>query len=271
MSVTEIDKHRTHAFFTDGWCQFEFDPVLAAWVDATLPAARAAVVAPEHAEWHRCGGTWFAGVNALGNDAAGAVQGGLPLDGDATRFIREQLGIVGFDWEPAQVSVCYPGYPQPMDSESDAAFRYRRNRDAAHVDGLIPEGPQRRRHLREHHGFLLGIPMTVVGDGASPLVIWRGSHNLIRQAFVEAFEGLPAERWGDVDVTETYQTVRREIVDTCERVVVSARPGEAYLVHRLALHGVAPWAEWAGAGEDGRMIAYFRPEIGGAGDWLSAP
>jgi len=42
-------------------------------------------------------------------------------------------------------------------------------------------------------------------------------------------------------------------------------------VHRLALHGIAPWAEGATAGPDGRMIAYFRPEAGGPAGWLGAP
>ena len=53
----------------------------------------------------------------------------------------------------------------------------------------------------------------------------------------------------------------------CRRVPVTARPGEAYLVHRLCLHGVAPWAE--DAGEEVRAIAYFRPDPrpGEAPDW----
>jgi hypothetical protein len=53
---------------------------------------------------------------------------------------------------------------------------------------------------------------------------------------------------------------------------VPAQPGEAVLVHRLALHGVAPWQKGATAPPEGRMIAYFRPEFQGLGDdWLSAP
>ena len=108
------------------------------------------------------------------------------------------------------MSVCYPGYPRSMPGESDAAFRYRLKRDTAHVDGLIPEGPERRRHLREHHGFLLGIPMSKVGGGASPLVIWRGSHLRIREMLLQLYDGLGPGVWGDVDVTEAYQAVRRE-------------------------------------------------------------
>ena len=261
---------QAETFFEQGWCKFDHEPVLADWVEQTLPAARACVAASENAQWLRCGGTWFAGVNVLTNDATGMVPGGVVLGGRVVDFIHDELGLKDFDWEPGQVSVCYPGYPKPMVAESEAAFRYRLKRDAAHVDGLIPEGPERRRHLREHHGFLLGIPMVDAGAGAAPFVIWRGSHKLIRKAFNQRFEGLRPTEWGDVDVTELYQLTRRKIFETCERVELTARVGEAYLVHRLALHGVAPWASDAEASPDGRMIVYFRPEVGGPEGWLKA-
>ncbi len=74
-----------------------------------------------------------------------------------------------------------------------------------------------------------------------------------------------------MDVTEAYHAARREVFETCARVVVHARPGEAYLIHRLALHGVAPWRAGAKAPPEGRMIAYFRPEIGSPADWIEAP
>lgn len=258
-------------FYQRGWCKFPHDQALAAWIEDSLPAARNTLNAPEQAQWLRCGGTWFAGVNALPNDTVGAVPGGRPLTGTAREFIRHDLNLTGFDFDRAQVSICYPGYPLPGDHETEAAARFRRNRDAAHVDGLSPEGPKRRRHLREHHGFLLGIPMAEVGQGASPLVVWEGSHELMRAAFQEIFKDLAPADWGDLDVTEGYQAARRQAFDACPRVEVSAQPGEAYLVHRLALHGVAPWAEGATAGPDGRMICYFRPEIGGPKTWLEAP
>jgi len=37
----------TRSFFEKGWCHFSYDPVLAAWVSQTLPAARKAVEAEE--------------------------------------------------------------------------------------------------------------------------------------------------------------------------------------------------------------------------------
>jgi len=258
-------------FLDRGWCRFAVDPHLLVWIEAVLPAARATLDDPAQAKWHRCGGTWFAGVNALPNDGAGVIDGGPPLAGAALDFIRGDLGFDTVALDRGQVSVCFPGYPQPMDGESEAAFRYRRNRDAAHVDGLLREGPARRRHLREHHAFILGIPLVETGPGASSFVVWEGSHEIIREAFRARFAGLDPARWGGEDVTEAYHAARRRVFDACPRVEVRARPGEAYVVHRLALHGIAPWAEGATAGPDGRMIAYFRPEAGGPAGWLGAP
>ena len=42
------------------------------------------------------------------------------------------------------------------------------------------------------------------------------------------------------------------------------------MIHRLALHGIAPWEEDAGADAEGRMIAYFRPVFPPerTADWL---
>lgn len=259
------------AFLTKGWCAFPHDPALAGWVQATLPAARKTVGDPEHSHWLRCGGTWFAGVNVLPNDADGAVEGGPKLSGLAVEFIHQALELEGFSWDQGQVSVCYPGYPKPMDTESEAAHRFRFNRDAAHVDGLMRVGPDRRRRINERHGFLLGIPLVGFSTDASPFVIWEGSHEIIRRAFIPLLESVAPERWSDIDVTDTYHAARREIFDHCARVEIAIRPGEAFLVHRLALHGTAPWAPTATAGPDGRMIAYFRPEAGYADYWINAP
>ncbi|MFO1173339.1 MAG: hypothetical protein U1E49_20520 [Hyphomicrobiaceae bacterium] len=259
------------AYQARGWCRFAAGAALARWVDATLPDARATVSAPENAKWLRCGGTWFAGVNVLGNDARGAVPGGPALSGAVIDFIRDELGLTGFGWDPGQVSVCYPRYPQPMPYETEAAFRYRRDKDAAHLDGLIAVGPDRRRHFQEPHAFILGIPMVETSAGASPVTIYEGSHEMVRDAFAARFAGLLPERWPDEDVTEAYHAVRRRIFETCPRVEVHARPGEAYLIHRLALHGVARWQEGATAGPDGRMIVYFRPLLPELRAWLNRP
>lgn len=256
-------------FFRTGWRRFADDPVLMQWVESTLPAARRAVRDPANAEWLRCGGTWFAGVNVLDNDGAGAVDGGPALAGEAVAFAR-RVGLAPGPWERAQISVCYPGYPKPMTLEPEPAFRYRRDRDAAHVDGILPRGPKRRRYAGEQHAFILGIPMAAADDGASPFVVWDGSHEIIREALAAALAGTPVEHWAEVDITEAYHAARRACFERCRRVALPACPGEAYVVHRLALHGVAPWQPGATAGPDGRMIVYFRPAAADPAAWLDA-
>ena len=257
-------------FFTKGWRHFGYDVAVAEWVAHTLPQVREAVQAPENAPWLRSGGTWFVGVNALPNDSQGALPGGMPLAGEAIAFIRNDLGFANLALERGQVSVCYPGYPQPMDTETASAFAYRRDRAAAHLDGLHAEGPERRRFFQEAHSFLLGIPMVEASNDASPFVIWEGSHDILRQALRAVFDGVPADRWSKVDVTEAYHAARRRIFTECRQIEIAAKPGEAYLVHRLALHGMARWGEGASAGPDGRMIVYFRPILSGPEEWLTA-
>ena len=46
-------------------------------------------------------------------------------------------------YHKAQLSVIFPGYPKPRIGDSEAAFEYRRKRDAAHVDGLLPIGEEK--------------------------------------------------------------------------------------------------------------------------------
>lgn len=243
-----------------GWVRFPSDPRLRDWARAASLRAEAALADPALAHWHQCEGTWFVGVDALDNDARGAV-GGVPLAGAAIEALAPLPAL-----HRAQLSAIFPGYPRPRRGEGDAAFRYRRDRDAAHVDGLLPEGAARRRHLREPHAWILGLPLTDTGPDAAPLVVWEGSHHLMRAAFARVFDGTDPEGWGEVDVTDAYQAARREVFATCRRVAVHARPGEAYVIHRLALHGVAPWAAAQGPP---RIIAYFRPELARIADWLT--
>ncbi len=255
-------------FRTRGWMRFPFDRELLEWVSSALPVARNAVMAPENARWHVCEDTWFVGVNALPNDSNGALAGNGPLRGKAVETVAAS-GFPTDSWDRAQISIIYPGYPRPREGETEAAFAYRRDRDAAHVDGLMRIGCERRRMLREPHAFILGIPLTEAGPDAGPLVVWEGSHEIMRQALGEVLCPNPVEAWTEVDMTEAYHAARREVFRNCPRVPVHARPGEAYLVHRLALHGVAPWKPGAVASDDGRMIAYFRPPLAGAvSDWI---
>jgi len=255
-------------FWNRGWVGFGFDPGVRDWADHARRAGRTALNDPRLAHWHVCQGTWFVGVDALDNDAVGRVAGSGPLGGPAVQFITAHLGGMPA-LHKGQVSVVWPGYPRPRDGEDGPSFRYRLKRDAAHLDGVKPVGPDRRRRIEEPHAFILGLPLTKTDPGAAPLVVWEGSHRIMRRALTAALTGHDPSEWGQVDVTEAYTQARREVFETCPRVVVHALPGEAYLLHRLVLHGVAPWEEGANAGPDGRMIAYFRPPLsGGVRQWL---
>lgn len=266
---------RTRRFFDKGWCAFGHDPALAEWVSAVRSIAEATQHDPELSRrWLRCGGTWFAGVNALPNDALGAVPGAgvPPLAGNAVRFISEVLGFKDIAWDQAQVSICFPGYPRPWHGESEAAFRFRRDHDAAHVDGLRRIEPGRRRRLGETHAFILGIPLTFSDPDAAPFTVYEGSHEVMRREFRSRFSGVSPADWRTEDVTDIYVAARREAFESCPRKTVHAVPGEAYLAHRLLLHGVAPWRASREAGP--RAIVYFRPDPGTADDpkwWLYSP
>lgn len=254
-----------------GWKLFPAEPDVLKWAWAALRVAKARVADPdEQAKWLQCQGTWFIGVDTLPNSTDGAVEGSGPLCGAAYDAARQIYGDLPL--HRGQVSVIYPGYPKPRKGEGDGAFSYRLNRDAAHVDGLLAMGASRRRMLKERHAYILGLPLTKCDAAASPMVIWEGSHHIMRAAFEAALGDVAQDKWADIDLTEAYQAARREVFERCPRVTLTARPGEAYLLHRHALHGVAPWQAGAKAPDEGRMIAYFRPELpAGSKDWLRLP
>lgn len=231
-----------------GFQVFPFDPGVAAWATAAERVGR--TVLSKGGE-RRHGATWFVGVDALPNAPDGSVDG-VPLAGAWLPYVDPPK-----TWHQAQLSVVLPGYPQKDPDESQMAHRYRQMRDAAHVDGLLPEGPERRRYLREPHGFILGLPLNDVS--ASPLVVWPGSQLMMRNAFQAAFSGHNPDTWHELDITGVYQSTRRSVFETCERVEVIAAPGQAILLDRHLVHGVAPWAK--NAPGDMRMIAYFRPQV----------
>lgn len=238
----------------DGLAVFPYEPRVAEWANAAYDVG-CEVLRRDTARRH--GDTWFVGVDALPNAPDGSVAG-VPLAGAWMQHVTPPQ-----TWHAAQLSVVFRGYPRQDPDESDAAHRFRRNRDAAHVDGLLPEGPQRRRHLREPHGFIVGLPLN--DAAASPLVVWQGSHAIMRAAFAQFYAAHDPKDWGDLDVTEVYQAARRKVFDTCERLTVTAKTGQAILLDRHVLHGVAPWDDSIAG--DMRIIAYFRPQIAAA-DWL---
>jgi len=249
------------ALAATGWAVLPWDARVAAWAAAAERVARDVVADPAmRARWLRHGGTWFVGVDALPNGPDGSV-GGVAFAG-AWDEVLDWRG----PWHRAQLSVVWPGYPQADADESPAAVRFRRDRDGAHLDGLLAEGPEKRRHLREPHAFVLGLPLTQMDAGRAPFVVWEGSHAIIGRAFASAFAGVAPQDWGALDVTEVYQSARREVFETCRRVEVTAGPGEAILCHRRAIHGTAPWR---GGPDDPRMVAWFRPVLDDVGMWLA--
>ncbi len=240
-----------------GYRLFPAPPETLHWVDHVRPVALAALgTAPR-----RHGGTWAPGVDLLPNDAAGAVSGGPPLTGAALKAAQALFGPLPL--HAAQISAVWPGYPQRDPPETEAAHRYRRDRDAAHLDGLLPEGPHRRRHLREPHAWVLGIGLGQTQ--AAPLVVWEGSAAVMRAAFQQAFAGVPPAAWGDLDVTQVYQDARRKVFQTCPRSPLPLAPGQAVLLDRHLLHGTAPWQ---GPDAAPRITAFFRPLLPDPALWL---
>jgi hypothetical protein len=139
------------------------------------------------------------------------------------------------------------------------------------VDGLLAEGPEKRRYLREPHAYVLGLALTEQSAGAAPLTVWEGSHRLMGETFTGLFSNFASHDWREADVTAPYQEARRAAFAQCRRIELPSMPGESVLLHRHLLHGVAPWAAGAAASDAGRMIAYFRPQFSRLADWLSAP
>lgn len=201
--------------------------------------------------------TWFVGVDALPNAPDGSLDD-VPLKGPW------QPHVPVLPLHQAQLSVVFPGYPKQDQSESDANHKYRKTRHAAHVDGLLPIGPNRRRHALEHHAYILGLPLNPCE--AAPTMVWPGSHTIMQDAIrAEIGANDPTK----VDVTDAYQAARREVFAKIDPIPMHLDVGQAMLFHRFLLHGTAPW-DTADAIAPHRMIAFFRPKFSAA-EWLNAP
>lgn len=241
----------------EGWAAFPANDASRAWAAAAYrvglnitrdPAARTAHL--------RHGATWFVGVDALPNDAAGALEG-VPLSGPWEGALPCDLPL-----HRGQLSVIYPGYPQRDPGQSAANHRYRRDRRAAHVDGLLPIGTPPRRFPREFHAYVLGIHLNACD--AAPTVVWPGSHHIIGAGLRDA---IGTRDPACVDVTEAYHAARRQVFAQCQMRALTGPPGAGFLLHRFTLHGTDIWV-----GEhspEGRMIAFFRPEFSDPLQWIS--
>lgn len=243
----------------EGCLRFEATPQTRAWAEVVKRRALEIAADPENRDVNlRHGGTWYVGVDALDNEETGTVsdtllrgpwEASLPVHGPLHR---------------AQLSIIYPGYPKRDPDQSEANHQYRINRCAAHVDGLLPIGPERRRFPQEFHAYVLGIQIN--SCDAAPTVWWKGSQEIIGVALREAIgERDPRE----VDVTEAYHGARKRVFETCEPERLAGPPGSAFLLHRFALHGTAPWN--GAVQSEGRIVAFFRPEYSDPHAWLTAP
>ncbi len=233
------------------------DPAIAAWAKAALPIAQTALAG----QARRAGGTWVVGLDLLDSDDLGSVAGvALPWG---------ILGLAPVPLHRAQLSAMYPAYPMPDPGEPDSANRFRLTRDAAHLDGLLALGPEKQRMIKEPHAWILGVPLTDIC--AAPLVVWPGSAAILRAALLTALAPYPPATWGDIDVTEAYIAARRTVFATCPRVELPVKRGQATLLHRLCLHGVAPWANNRALDAEAspRIIAYFRPQLTSVQEWLA--
>ncbi|MFT5864927.1 MAG: hypothetical protein ACI9PY_000771 [Ascidiaceihabitans sp.] len=243
----------------DGFVTFDYDVGVADWASAAYVETSKTLSDPAiKSAQMRHGNTWFVGVDALANSSDGSVNG-TPLIGPWQKYVPD------LPLHRAQVSIVYAGYPLQDADESDANHRYRITRKAAHVDGLLPVGAARRRYPQELHAYILGLPLNDVAT--APTVIWKGSHTIMQAALNKA---VGAQNPADVDVTDIYQAARREVFERCEMVPLPATPGQSFLLHRFALHGTDVWdAAFGNLPSEGRMIAFFRPEVSQPDQWLA--
>ena len=251
-------------FERKGWIKFEYDQRIVRWAKV----ANSKIIAKQKNKENfenglTCQGTWFVGVDALDNNPDGTLDE-VPLQGPFENLMKRST-VHGL--HPAQVSIIFEGYPKPRDQESESSFNFRLKRDAAHIDGLIADFPGGPRKLKEPHAYVLGIPLNQVPKGASPVVVWEGSHHLISEAFERFFLNRTPHEWRDIDIREVYFETRKSIFKKCIRRILHANVGESYMVHRLCLHGISPWNSKIKNFYAGRRIAYFRPELKDIANW----
>jgi hypothetical protein len=84
---------------------------------------------------------------------------------------------------------------------------------------------------------------------------------LVSEAFERFFLNRNPNEWVDMDIREVYLETRKRIFKKCKRRILHANLGESYMVHRLCLHGISPWDFKTKNFNEGRKIAYFRPEL----------
>ncbi len=254
----------------DGWYQFSADDQILGWLESIQTVVGQAIAAPQNQHWWRYQGTWFVGVNVLPNDGRGRVNAGPTLTGAAANFLAKYLKADLGAFDKAQLSIVRAGYPQADKHETKAALAYRRDRDAAHIDGLLKDAVAAGRYAREYHHYLWAIALHDGSLCTSPLVVWRGSHRLIQDSFRRFFADKDIESISQYDVSECYAATRKQVFEQCERVALPLQRGQSVVAHRFLLHGTAPWSRsQRGIKQtDARGLCFFRPELKDLHRWL---
>lgn len=255
-----------------GWHRLSASEELNAWSEVHLSAAQNCMGDKQHKQWWRYQNTWFAGVNALPNDDKGAVGDKPPLPQSLRQLLADycQTSIQAMD--QGQISALFPGYPQPDPQQSKAANHFRKHHFAAHLDGLVPHGPDRRRLLTEQHSFILGISLTDHPANAAPLMVWPGSHMILQKWLIDHLGSLPESDWCTFDLTQSYQQTRQQILADIQPQAIHLDQGDAYVFHRHMLHGMGSWPPKAvDHNAQGRILAYFRPCWHQPQAWLHGP
>jgi len=249
------------SYLNNGYRIFPYDARVEKWAQAAFGTMQPLAQDPDIRRANlRHGDTWFVGVDALPNDATGRVAG-IPLTG------AWQADVADMPLHRAQVSIIYNGYPKRDQDESLPNHQFRIKRRAAHVDGLLPIGPEKRRFAREFHAYILGIPLTDVV--ASPTVVWQGSHRIMQAALRDAIGRADPTT---VDLTDAYKAARAHVFDVCKMVPLHLEIGEAFLLHPFLVHGRDVWdPRFKDAAPDGRMTAFFRPDLKDPNAWLAIP
>lgn len=257
---------------SQGWHRLPASKALKAWAEHHLLPAQQCLHDPKQQSWWCYSNTWFAGVNVLPNNGKGAVDGCPPLPEALLTELLAYCDASQGDMDKGQISALLPGYPQWDPQQSAAANQFRQQHFAAHLDGLVPIGTQRRRHLTEQHSFILGIGLTDHPEEAAPLMLWPGSQQRIQAWLRSRLANLPSERWAEVDLTDEYQQLRQQILMDTQPMPLPLSKGQGYLLHRHLLHGMGHWPhDIPDPQQQGRIIAYFRPCWHAPSLWLHGP
>ena len=186
-----LDNDFTQHINSQGYYVWPWRQDIFQWSQSLLTPARQAMATPEHQHWWHHQNTWFVGVNALPNNPHGQVAKGKAMMSWLQGLLETYCLHAPLNLDKGQISTCHMGYPQQDQDEPNQNYYFRKHFYAAHMDGLIPEGKQRRRYLKEYHSFILGVPLTEHDAQAAPLMVWPNSHQRLQTWLLNEFANIP--------------------------------------------------------------------------------